>query len=154
MTDGREFPYRSFEIGDFLKQPKKSLVEKPEPKAHGPGLQMSLRLYLVDEKVFVPMMLHLRAGRKEIPASYRAAFLLANERVRGVDYSEIETKRFYKTHIPKGWHQNIIDPGLPANDPNQNRHDPLDWTVTDFDDFIRQTCKLWNIDLGREEGLL
>lgn len=56
---------------------------------------------------------------------YRAAFLLASERVRGIDYSEIETKKFYKTHIHKGWHQNIVDPGLPADNPNQNRHEPL-----------------------------
>lgn len=154
MADGKEFPYRSFEVSDFLKRLKKSPVEKPEPKTNGSGLHLSLRLYLVEEKVFVPMELHLRAGRKDVPASYRAAFLLANERVRGIDYSEIETKRFYKTHIPKGWHQNIIDLGLPASDPNQNRHEPLDWTITDFADFIRQTCKLWNIDLKREEGLL
>ena len=82
------------------------------------------------------------------------AFLLANERVRGVDYSEIEVKKFYRTHIPEGWHQNILDPNLDPDDSNQNRHESLDWTVTDFADFIRQVCKLWNIDLGIEEGLL
>ena len=154
MTNGREFPYRSFEISGFLKQPKKSPVEKAGPKAQGPGLRLILRLYLVDETAFVPMEIHFKAGRTDVPASYRAAFLLASERVRGVDYSEIEVKKFYRTHIPKGWHQNVIDPGLSTDDPNQNRHDALDWTVTDFDDFIRQVCTLWNIDLGREEGLL
>jgi len=154
MSDGKTFPYRSFETSDFLKRKKKSTEEKPKPKAHGSGLQVGFRLYFADEKVFVPMEVRLTAGRKELPSSYRAAFLLAGERVRGVDYSALAVKKRYKTHIPKGWHQNLIDPGLSSDDLNQNRHESLKWTVTDFDDFIRQVCMLWSIDLGREEGLL
>ena len=154
MTDGRAFPYRSFEISEFLKQQKRCPVEKPEAKAHGPGLRLTVRLYLADGENFVPMELHLKAGRIEIPSSYQAAFLIANERVRGINYSEIEKKKYYKTLIPKGWHQNVIDPGLPSDDQNQNKHEALDWSVSDFDAFIRQVCKLWCIDLGREEVLL
>lgn len=154
MTDSKEFGYRSFDISDILKQGKKSQVENPRPKVRGSGLTLDLNLYLAEGRGFVPMRIIIQAGRNDIVSSYRAAFLLANERVRGVDYSEIEVKKFYRTHVPEGWHQNILDPNLDPDDPNQNRHESLDWTVTDFADFIRQVCRLWNIDLGIEEGLL
>lgn len=154
MTDGSSFGYRSFEISDFLKRAKKSAEGDPKPKVYGSGLSLEVRVYLADSAVFVPMQAIFKAGRKDVPASYRAAFLLANERVRGVDCSEVEVKRHYRIHIPKGWHQNLLDPNLDSSDPNQNRHEVLEWTVTDFDVFTRQVCKLWNIDLGREEELL
>jgi hypothetical protein len=50
MTDGREFGYRSFEVGDILGQKKNSSVEKPKSKAHGAGLSLDLSLYLAEGK--------------------------------------------------------------------------------------------------------
>lgn len=84
--------------------------------------------------------------------TYDASFLLANQRVRGVGYCSIGRHNFrFKTRIPKGWHQNVCDPNLPTNDPKQNIHQPLpNFSTTDFRDFINQTAKMWNIDLGRE----
>lgn len=86
------------------------------------------------------------------PKSYDASFLIANHRVRGVGFAETERKNFrFKRRIPKGWHMNICDPNLPTDDPRQNIHQPLpSFSVSDFHDFIKQTAKLWSIDLGWE----
>jgi hypothetical protein len=66
-----------------------------------------------------------------------------------VDYSEVQKKRFYKEVIPKGWHQNIINPNT-----GDNLHEPLDLgTVTHFADFSNKIAKLWNIEY-QAEGLL
>jgi hypothetical protein len=51
---------------------------------------------------FAGFVLHVIAGDAAEVASYRAALLLEGERVRGVDYSEIERKRFYRDHLVKG----------------------------------------------------
>lgn len=42
MPDGKKFPYRSFEISDFLKQAKKSPEVDPRPKVHGSGLSLDV----------------------------------------------------------------------------------------------------------------
>ena len=58
--------------------------------------------------------------------------------MRGVDYSSIRRRRFYKPYIEKVWHENLIDPNLPTADINQNRHQPLpDFQPTDLSDFLR-----------------
>lgn len=101
------------------------------------------------------MKLSITAGRKGLPSTYRAAFLLNGVRVRGVDFDEQRRSKFYKSHIPKGWHQNIIDPNLSPDDPKGNRHEALkDWAISDFDEFIRKVCTLWNIETGMEARLL
>ena len=84
--------------------------------------------------------------------SYDASFLLAGHRVRGIGYEEIGRQNFrFKNRIPKGWHLNVCDPNLHTNDPKQNIHQPLsEFTTTDFKDFINQTAKKWEIDLGWE----
>lgn len=154
MTNHSTFAYRSFEIGEILQQDKKSADSDPKPKVNGASLSLDQRLYMAGGSKFVLMRVSFNAGRKELPSSYRAAFMLDQQRVRGVDYQEVAVKRRYKIHIPKGWHQNLIDPNLEPGDPNQNRHEALSWTIGDFDGFIRHVCGIWNIDLGREEGLL
>lgn len=91
------------------------------------------------------------------PDTYDASFLLANQRVRGVGYAGVARNNFrLKQRIPKGWHLNVCDPNMPTNDPRWNIHRPLpDFQTTDFRDFINQTAKMWNIDLGWEwEGEL
>ncbi len=121
----------------------------------GQGLECSFIVYLVELNLITLMRVQMSAGRKDDPTTYTAAFLLDNERVRGVDYNPIARKKRYKETIPKGWHQNIIDPNLPSSDDNQNKHDPLpDWKVADFDDFLRKVCDLWYIDAGLERRLL
>ena len=72
--------------------------------------------------------------------------------MRGVGYEAIGRRCFrFKRSVPKGWHLSVCDPNLPTNDPKQNVHHPLqELKTTDFRDFINQTAKLWNIDLGWE----
>ncbi len=153
---GRIFPYRSFEIAAILVQEKVLDSADLKLKVHGEqGLRMSANVHLADESAFIPMKLSITAGRKGLPSTYRAAFLLNGVRVRGVDFDEQGRKKFYKYHIPKGWHQNIIDPNLSPDDPKGNRHEALkDWAISDFDEFIRKVCTLWHIETGMEARLL
>jgi hypothetical protein len=79
------------------------------------GRQLDLNVDMKDGAL-ISLRLSVNAGRFDEPETYRAALILEEQRVRGVDYSYLEHKRFYKTVIPKGWHQNIIDPNLPTRD--------------------------------------
>ncbi len=90
------------------------------------------------------------AGRVDDVTTYHAALLVDSVRIRGVDYSAIERRRWFRTRIPKGWHENVIDPNT-----GENRHNELNLgTVTDFEDFCRKVAKHWNITYQQEETLL
>lgn len=154
------YPYRAHQIQE--------IVNKPKCMAAGATLELEIsgkdrksaefdtRPELIDSG-FIDLRYLGGAARLDQPETYEANFLLANQRVRGVGYNPIarENCRF-KRRIPKGWHHNVCDPSLATNDVRQNIHHPLgDFVPTDFEDFISETAKLWNIDLGREwkEGL-
>jgi len=155
MPECKHFRYRSFEINDLMMKAKKCLDKPIAGRYKDLGLKYDLPLYLADEQYFVPMCIKVSAGLIDDPTTFEAAFILDNVRVRGVGYSPISKKRFYRVTLRKGWHQNIIDPNIPSEDPNQNRHDALaDWSVTDLEDFFLKVCELWNIDSGLERGLL
>ena len=156
MTGGKDYGYPSFSIHEFVKRPKKCPKPPVLEKYRDDGRKYDFPVYLTDEERLVPMRLKVSAGRIDDPLTYEAAFILDGERVRGVGYSDVSRKQYYnKAVIPKGWHQNIIDPNLDNSDANRNRHPELvDWTVTDFADFLNKVCILWNVDLGDERGLL
>jgi len=154
MTDDKQFRYRSFEIHRIMQQPKRC-AKPPGATRNGDGLRCDFTVYLAEPEMITLMRVCMSAGRTDVPTSYKAVFLLDNERVRGIDYNPIERKRLYKQSIPAGWHENMVDPNLPGDDRNQNRHNALpDWQVTDFESFIHNVCKLWNIDAGMERRLL
>jgi hypothetical protein len=72
-----------------------------------------------------------------------------------VRYSPIVRKRFYKAHIPRGWHENYIDPNLPTADANRNRHLPLaSFHPSDLQHFLHLIANQWHIDLEFERELL
>jgi hypothetical protein len=118
------------------------------------GKSLKLLLDLVDGP-FADFVLYAVAGDLKDPTTYRAALVLDGERVRGVDYSEIDRSRFYRPHIFKGWHQNVVDPNLAFTDPNRNRHVPVEnFAPIDLTDFLRKVSHLWHINLALEEDLL
>lgn len=149
------YPYRPHQIHEILGQPKclpnGSTVELERVGKDKKGAEFETRPELIDGG-FLDMRYLGKAPRIDEPETYDASFLLANRRVRGVGYNPIATENFrFKRRIPKGWHLNVCDPNLPTNDVSQNIHQPLDdFAPTDFRDFINQTAKLWNIDLGWE----
>jgi hypothetical protein len=151
-----EYPYRSFEISSIVNARKIARKTNLKPEKVGEnGLKYDDVLDVENSKEAITLRLKILAGRKDIVSTYEAALILAYRRVRGVGFDEIGRRKRYKVHIPKGWHQNIIDPNLPDHDDSGNRHEELpSWTVTDFDDFVQKVCTLWNINLGREETLL
>ncbi len=154
MTDDKQFRYRSFEIAEIMKKPKRC-HKPPVVTRNGDGLRCECVVYLIDPELIMIMCVCMTAGRKDVPTSYKAVFLLDNERVRGVDYNPMARKRWYRETIPAGWHENVVDPNLPGDDRNQNRHNALlDFQVTDFDDFVHKVCALWYIDTGMERRLL
>jgi hypothetical protein len=84
---------------------------------------------------------------------YEAALILDGYRIRGVGYNAIRKTHFYKTIIPKGWHQNLCDPNKPARE--TNLHASLDnFAPTDLEHFLHLVCEIWNIDLRTERRLL
>ena len=92
----------------------------------------------------------VKVGNLKDVTTYRAALLVDYERIRGVDFCKIERMSFYKTKIPKGWHQNIIDLAT-----GENRHEALALDpVVDLDDFVRKVASLWNISYTEEVTLL
>jgi hypothetical protein len=92
----------------------------------------------------------VKVGNLKDVTTYTAALLVDYERIRGVDFAKIERMWFYKTRIPKGWHQNIIDLAT-----GENRHEKLGIDpVSDLDDFIRKVASLWNISYTEEVTLL
>ncbi len=117
------------------------------------GKELSVALELIDGGLYNVRFI-ASAARAGVPDTYEAALLLNNRRVRGIGFSKIERKkRFGKVHIPKGWHENIIDYLLPTTDDGHNRHELLpDFRVTDLQHFLRQACARWNIqvDFGQD----
>jgi hypothetical protein len=148
------FRYRTHQINDIVRAAKvvrdKKAGQFKAYKEHGKYLGVELDL---KDGMLVNLRLIVEAGRFDDPETYRAALLLDDQRIRGVDYVEIEIKRFYKIVVPKGWHQNVVDPNLPTRE--INHHVPLDnFKVADLNDFLGKIAALWHIDLAREEVLL
>ena len=148
------FRYRSHQLQDIVRTAK--VVREGQHltfknyKEHGKHLELELDL---QDGPLVNLRLVITAGRFDEPETYRAALLLDEQRIRGVDHSDIAVKRFYKTVVPKGWHQNVIDPNLPTRE--LNRHDPLpDFDVGDLADFLVRVAKLWHIEMAFDEVLL
>ena len=89
------------------------------------------------------------------PLTYEANLILAGQRIRGVGHCETERRYFYgKIRIPKGWHENIVNPNLVQGDDNYNIHRSLpDFLFTDLVDFTRKTAAMWHIVLPPAELL-
>jgi hypothetical protein len=150
------YRYRSHQILQIVNAPK--VVREGQPlvfrkyKEVGTNLEVDLDL---KDGALLNLRLSVHAGRFDEPETYRAALVLEDQRIRGVDYAHVEQKRFYKTVIPKGWHQNIIDPNLPSRDIHSNRHELLPhFEVIDLTDFLRKVAALWEIELELEDELL
>jgi hypothetical protein len=148
------FRYRSHHIQDIVRAAKVARdgqsLEFKSYRDHGKYLELDLDLK--DGSLF-NLRLCVHAGRYDEPETYRAALVLDGQRIRGVDYSEIEVKQFYKTVVPKGWHENVIDPNLSTRD--INRHQALsDFQVSDLTDFLGKVGRLWHIELAFDEVLL
>jgi hypothetical protein len=147
------YPHPSHQIQEILEQkkclPPGAPVELARCGKERKSAKFETRPQLIDGG-FIDMRYLGSAPRLDQPETYEAAFLLANQRVRGVGYNPLARENLrYKRRIPKGWHQNVCDPNLPTNDVRQNVHHPLPgFAPTDFQDFVSQTAKMWNIDLG------
>lgn len=150
------FRFPSHRILEVVRAPKcprsgQRIVWESEGQA---GKRLQLDLDLVDGPL-IGIRLLVNSHDSSVPTGYRAALVLEGERVRGVDYSPIARKKFYKEFIPQGWHENLIDPNLPTNDSNRNRHLPLpDFAPIDLRDFVRLLAERWHIELNFEQTLL
>jgi len=154
------FRYRSEQIGEIVRAQKllrnQQTVEggKALPfRSYGQaGRRLDLDLDLADGPL-VSMVLHVRAGLVGDPTTYEAALILDGTRVRGVGYELVERTRWFKVRIPKGWHQNILDPNIEGD--AGNRHEPLpDFEPADLDGFFRLAAVLWNVSIPRGGQLL
>ena len=150
------FPYPSRRIYEFVKAAK--VVRYGETftvssKGHrGAGFDVNLDLL---DGAFADLRYLGGAHDVAVPESYKSSLLLHGQRIRGVDYVPVGQRRFYKKRIPAGWHQNVIDPNLPTDHDDANRHVPMPgFSPTDFKDFIKLTANLWSIELVWEETML
>jgi hypothetical protein len=136
-----------------------------EPKRISPGKLIfndikALDLTVIGKEARIPLEYEsgrvailewiLKAARIDDPTTYKSSLLIDSQRIRGIDYFPTERKKFFKVHIPRGWHENVIDPNT-----GDDRHEPLDLgVVSDFEDFCRKVAKYWNIDYQTEGTLL
>ncbi|TAN37416.1 MAG: hypothetical protein EPN23_05335 [Verrucomicrobia bacterium] len=128
--------------------------ETAEIKSNGRGGKLDTDLELMDGP-FVDLRYIVKTHDYSLVEGSESNLLLAAQRVRGVGYCAVGRRHFYTHRIPPGWHQNILDPNLPTTDFDYNKHEPLlNFSPVDFDDFIRKTAKLWNIDLAFGDRLL
>ena len=158
------FPYTSHQIREIAKAAKvlrrPELLNPGEPipfdKYGDHGKRIDLMLDLVDGPALIDLRFHVHAPVFDAPDTFEAALILANERVRGIGWHATGKKRFYgKQVIPRGWHQNVIDPNLTPGHKEQNRHLPLDgFNPTDLADFFAKAAALWQIEIHFEESLL
>lgn len=150
------YTYPSHRIHEFVKAPK--VVRDSEAftvlNKGQCGTAFDVNLDLLDG-AFVDLRYVGGAQDVAAPESYKSSLLIAGQRVRGVDFVPVSLRRFYRERIPAGWHQNVIDPNLPTDHEDANRHLALsDFSPTDFKDFIKLTAALWSIELTWEETML
>ncbi len=118
------------------------------------GMKLRVDLELPDGPLMA-LSLHLSCHDPAQTEGYTAALVLEGQRIRGIDYSHIERKRFYKKYIQKGWHENVIDPNLSTNDENRNRHVTLDdFQPTYLAHFRILVAQKWNIVLPAGDLLI
>ena len=160
------FRYSSPVLHELVKLPKRvvggkfGFHEVHEGKSGGKGgtaekqrnASKEARVTLeADGRHAVLLELVVKAGWLHDVTTYRASLLVDHERIRGTDYNVVGRARLlYKDHLPKGWHENVIDPNT-----GENWHGPIDLgTVVDLDDFCRKIAILWNISHDQEDKLL
>lgn len=157
------YPYTSSQIREIVAAPKKlrrpELLVKGKPlpfASYGDrGRKIDLPLDLEDRGGLLDLRFHVRAPVFDDPETFEAALVLV-DRVRGIGWHATGKKRFYgRQIIPKGWHQNVIDPNLEPNNPDRNRHLPIiGFEPSDLAAFFMEAARIWRIQLPIEKGLL
>ena len=157
------YQFTSIQIGEIVKAAKvlrhpEAIVDgKPLPfTTYGPkGKRLDLIVDLTDGPL-VDLRFHVHAPIFDNPETFEGALILSQQRVRGVGWHATGKKLLYgKQIIPRGWHQNVIDPNLPQNLPDFNRHLPMpDFDPPDLAAFFLAIARLWHIDLNFTKGLL
>jgi hypothetical protein len=154
-----KFPYTEFQIEELVslaKNPKDwEPVEFAKVAKSDKSRSADVVLELEDGR-YVNMRWVITASAMDQVLTYCSALLLENERVRGVDYNEMgKTKMYGQVVIPKGWHQNVIDPNLGKSHKNHNQHLALpDFNPFDLISFKNAVAALWNIKLPQENQFL
>lgn len=157
------FPYTTIQIQEIVRSPK--VLRRPEllhPEKPIPfqsyereSRRLDLDLDVPGHPSILALRFHVRGPVPNNPETYEAALILANERIRGIGWHATGKKRLYgKQVVPKGWHQNVLDPNLPKRHSDMNRHLPLEnFNPTDLTDFFLKAASLWHIDLAIAKGL-
>lgn len=157
------YPFTTVQIREIVEAPKS--LRHPEFLYRGKdfafdrygdrGRRIELWLDVSNPASVLDLKLHIRGSVVDDPETFEAALLLAGRRVRGIGWHATGKKRFYKQAIPKGWHQNILDPNAAVGSDRDNRHDPLiSFEPTDLADFLMKAADLWKISLPIERSLL
>lgn len=98
-------------------------------------------------------------GCQEEQFSYSAAFLLAQQRIRGIDYTKVKNKYHFRDDVVlnKGWHENIrffdTDTKLIVNI-HANRDELEGLNPQSLDEFHAFCSARWNIEIPDEERRL
>lgn len=148
--------YTPREVADFVAAPKCSRDGALKFKKKRETTSEAYASLAGTEQTLPPMDYCVGGNPKELD-SFHASLLLEKKRIRGIDFSPIERKRFYKVRIPAGWHENVVDWQKPTNDEEHNRHVLLPDFENEFPDlegFSRSCARRWNIELETEATLL
>jgi len=153
------FPYSAFQLEEVVQAQKHPRNWEPVEfsKVGNKGSSRQVNVFLErDDGRADRIRLTINVGSLETPSSYRAALLLEDTRIRGVDYHAVSRTRFYKEDIPKGWHEDVIDPNFDSSEPRKyHRRLPIpDFEPSDAEDFLRKVAVLWNIQLPEKNDYL
>ncbi len=89
-----------------------------------------------------------RAGSLAQPLTYKSSLLLEDQKIRGIDHHAVGRSYKYRVVIPKGWHEDVIDPNREPDEKGYHERIPLtDFDPSEFIDFVRKVCRKWSIDL-------
>lgn len=158
------FSYTSSQIREIVDASK--ILRRPDTLEEGKPIpflnygerskRIDLLLDLNDGPALVDLRFHIHAPVFDNPETFEAALILSSERVRGIGWHPTGKKRFYgRVVIPRGWHQNVIDPNLEDGHSDRNRHLPLSrFEPTDLATCFAQAARLWHIKLPTNEVLL
>lgn len=153
------FPYSAFQIEEVVKAPKhpRNWDQVEFKRVGDKGGSRHVDVYLEREDGRADRIrLVVNIGSVAIPTSYKAALLLESVRIRGVDHHAVSRTRFYKEVIPKGWHEDVIDPNFDLSDyKNFHRREALpNFEPVDAADFLQKVAALWNIQLPQKNSYL
>ena len=163
MKEEDKWLFSRTETDECISQPKVPVGPVPDwqPKS-GDGrstVQKKFKLRFKDRPTIGCTLRYSAHGAETEPRSYAAAFILNNQRIRGIDYTPVKNMHMFRETETReaGWHENIIYADAETST-LKNEHTAYaelqGFHPQSLEDLLAFTCSRWNIELPDEERRL